>query len=828
MKGNPGFSDGEDPLMMTDLARSFHSHHRRIWPVLLGLAAALTPCLAAADGPTGEQIYQKRCASCHGPEGEGSEENYPQPLVGERSLAQLTRYISKRMPEDDPGTCVGEEAEKVAAYIYEAFYSREAQARNQSKLPRIELSRLTVRQYRNAVADLIGSFRAAPGRWDEQRGLKGEYFKSKRFQTRNRFLERVDSTVHFDFGQTKPGLTPEPPEKAAIKWQRLPAGWFPVDMIRELTQKEFGIRWNGSVFAPETGEYEFIVKTENGARLWVNDINKPLIDAGVKSGNDTVYRETIRLLGGRVYPLRLEFSRSKGEKTASIALEWKPPQRPSELIPQPYLSPLKDFPTTFVVTTPFPADDRSMGYERGTSISKAWDQATTDAAFEVAGYVLAHLRELSGVSDSAADRVAPLRAFCQKFAERAFRRPLSDEQKQRFIDRQFEKAHDPEMAVKRVVLLVLKSPRFLYREVQGGQDPYDIASRLSFSLWDSLPDEELLKAAAAGQLGTREQVARQAERMVNDPRTRAKLRDFFFQWMKVDPPPDLSKDPKQFPEFNEAIASDLRTSLDLLLHDIVWSDASDFRQLLLADYLYLNGRLAQFYGADLPAGAPFQKVKLEPRERAGVVTHPYLLASFAYTATSSPIHRGVFLARNVLGRTLRPPPEAFAPLAPDLHPNLNTRERVTLQTSPEFCAKCHGLINPLGYTLEHFDAVGRYRDQENGRPIDATGTYETRAGDLVKFDGARAIAQFLADSEETHAAFVERLFHYLVKQPIRAFGVRKGLDLRRFFVEHEFNIRALAVEIATASAWDGPHRQPPTLSRAADSTPRGAAASKAN
>src|SRR5262249_3895183 len=205
---------------------------------------------------------------------------------------------------------------------------------------------------------------------------------------------------------------------------------------------------------------------------------------------------------------------------------------------------------------------------------------------------------------------------------------------------------------------------------------------LSFGLWDSLPDQELLDAAARGQLATREQVVRQAERMVTDLRTRSKVREFLLQWLKVDQAPELSKDAKQFPGFDQALASDLRTSLELFLDDVVWGDASDFRQLLLADTLYLNGPLARFYGADLPADAPFQKVALQPGERAGVLTHPYLMATFAYTGTSSPIHRGVFLARSVLGLTLRPPPEAFAPLAPDLPPQLTTRERVLLQTKP--------------------------------------------------------------------------------------------------------------------------------------------------
>jgi hypothetical protein len=280
------------------------------------------------------------------------------------------------------------------------------------------------------------------------------------------------------------------------------------------------------------------------------------------------------------------------------------------------------------------------------------------------------------------------------------------------------------------------------------------------------------------------------------------------QWLKVDPVPDLSKDPKLFPRFDAALPSDLRTSLELFLDDVSWGEASDFRQLLRADYLYLNGRLARFYGANLAPDAPFQKVSLKPGARAGVLSHPYLLATFAYTGTSSPIHRGVFLVRNVLGRSLRPPPEAFTPLRADLHPKLTTRERVALQTRPQSCLACHGVINPLGFTLEQFDAVGRYRDKENDRPIDATGAYQTRAGKVVKFTGLRDLATFLAGSEEVHEAFVERLFHHLVKQPVRAFGPRKLADLRRGFADNRYSIRKLMVAIIAESAFaprDGKH-----------------------
>jgi hypothetical protein len=740
----------------------------------------------AAAGPTGEQIYKQRCVACHGARGEGSDD-YPHPLVGDKSVTQLARLIAKSMPKDSKAKCVGADADKVAAYIFEAFYSREAQVRNRP--PRIELSRLTVRQYRNAVADLVGSFRN-PGKWDERRGLKGEYFKSRRLRSnKERVFERIDPTVRFDFGVESPH----------------PA---------KLEAHQFSIRWQGTVLAPETGEYDFIVRTEHAARLWVNDLKRPLIDAWVKSGSDTEHRASLFLLGGRAYPLRLEFSKakqgvddSKNKKTkppavkATIALEWKLPRRTAEVIPQRSLSP-GSFPETFLAATPFPPDDRNDGYERGTSVSKAWERATTEAAIETATYVAGHLPELAGARDEAA-----VRAFCHRFAERAFRRPLTDAQKLIYVDRRFEGTRDLETAVKRVVLLVLKSPRFLFREV-GGEgkltgDAYDVAARISFGLWDSLPDAELLDAAAKGRLATRDQIAAQVTRMTADRRTRAKVRDFFFQWLKVEQPPDLSKDPKQFPRFDRGTASDLRSSLDLFLDDVIWSDGSDFRRLLRDEQLYLNGRLAQFYGVSLPADAPFQKVSLNPGKRAGVLTHPYLMATFAYTSTTSPIHRGVFLARSVLGVSLRPPPEAFTPLAPELHPELTTRERVTLQTRPQACQSCHSVINPLGFTLENFDAVGRFRDKEKARPINATGTYQTRSGRVIKVADIRDLAAFLAGSEDVHEAFVERLFHYLVKQPIRAYGPQKITELRKSFAANQYNIRKLMVEMIVESGVRG-------------------------
>jgi len=346
----------------------------------------------------------------------------------------------------------------------------------------------------------------------------------------------------------------------------------------------------------------------------------------------------------------------------------------------------------------------------------------------------------------------------------------------------------------------------LFREPGVGGDAYDVASRLSFGLWDSLPDDELLKAAAADELKSREQVSRQAERMIADERTHGKVREFLIQWLKVDCFTEMPKDKALYPDFSPQVAHDLRTSLELFLDDVVWGEASDFRQLLLSDTLFLNGELARVYGIDMPEDEPFEKVQLDPEHRAGILTHPYLLSGFAYTSTSSPIHRGVFVSRALLGRSLRPPPDAFTPLAPELHPDLTTRERVAMQTNSKNCQSCHAMINPLGFTLENFDAIGRFRAEEKGKRIDASGMYLTRAGEPVKFSGVRDLAQFLAASSETHSAFADQLFHYVVKQPVRAFGPEQSAELRKSFAENHFSIRRLIAEIAVTAALAQPDK----------------------
>ncbi len=767
-------------------ARSFMTAIAAVLSVVMSAASSV------ADDPRGQLLFKDRCASCHGESGEGVKDEFSNPLIGDRSLNELSKYIDDTMPKDEADTMSAEDSAAVAAYIHDAFYSPTAQFRN--KPARVELARLTVRQYRHTLSDIIADFRGRADYIDE-RGLKGEYGEF----LKPRVGEKPENKI-------EPGIdhvyNPPKEEKPLTEEEIKEAKKNPMKDRRP--GDSFRASWRGGIIIPVDGDYEFIAETENGVKVFINDPKTPVIDAAVRSGKDTVFRGSAYLLGGRAYHFALEFNKSKAEKTASIVLKWKRPGQMAEPVPMRFLSP-QGQPERLIVTAPFPPDDRSMGYERGSGITKEWDEATTSAAFEAAEWIVERRFQLANTKSDSEQKDEKLKEFSQKFVERAFRRPLSDEEKSLYIEKQFSESPDEETAVKRVALLALKSPWFLYREPgRHAADPHGVASRIAFALWDTGPDDRLLEAAAKGQLKTREQVSSQVQRMLKDHRADAKLASFFEQWLKLDRMGDLDKDAERYPEFTRELVSDLRTSLELFVDDVVRSEASDFRTLLTSNELYVNGRIAAFYGLDLPADAPFQKVAVTNEPRIGLLSHPYMLAGFAYHDESSPIHRGVFIARTVLGRMLKQPPVAVAPIAPDLHAGMTTRERVLLQTKPEMCMSCHGMINSLGFSLEHFDAVGRYRQNERDKPIDSSGAYLTTRGDEVKFADVRQLAEFLANGPESSEAFTSQLFHFAVKQPVRAFGSDQPNRLHANFVDGKYSIRQLLGEIAVMAALDQP------------------------
>lgn len=751
--------------------------------LILALVCSLLFVAPAADGDDaaiqarGAALYAAQCASCHGDTGQGNRDQYDEPLYGDLAAEDLARVIHETMPDEKPEACVDDDALAVARFMISKFYTAEARAKNQP--PRIALSRLTVEQFGNALSDLVSQNDRIPLPGGEL-GLKAQYYNARNMKSDKRVIERVDPKVSFDFSTGSPD--------------------------KKIGAEEFSILWTGSVIADETGEYEFTIATGNGVKLYVNDDRHLLIDGWVSSGGERrELTESIYLLGGRSYRLKLEFFKHR-DKAASVELMWKPPHRPRQVIPTRSLR--SEYPRTlFVSTTPLPPDDSSIGYPRGTAVSKSWDEATTYAAVEAASAIAGQIDRLAKTKPGAGDRRVKIEKYCGQFVERAFHRPLTDEQRKFYVESQFAATDVLEDAVRRCVLLTLKSPRFLYPTTPFGEvDGYDVASQISFALWDSLPDQRLLKAAQQGRLLKPELARQEIVAAVEDTRTRAKLRGFFRRWLSLERAEEMSKDVDQYPQFSPQLVADLRLSLELFLEDVFWGDAPDYRRLLLSDTMFVNRRIADFYkipcetaeGSD--ESERFVSVSMKGQPRAGVVTHPLVLAALAYHNDTSPIHRGVFVTRNLLGRMLNPPPIATVFEEAAFDPHLTMRQKVAELTKSSQCQGCHHVINPLGFSLENYDAVGQYRTSEKDRKIDAASDYKSVSGKVIRLEGARDLALHAAESEAAQKGFIRQLFEHLIKQPPAAYGSETLNELHARFVKNNFNVRELMVDIVTIAA----------------------------
>ncbi|MEM6688930.1 MAG: DUF1588 domain-containing protein [Planctomycetota bacterium] len=738
----------------------------------------------------GALIYNKHCVACHGGEGQGTDEFYPAYLEGDASIGELATIIAETMPEEDPDLCVGDDALAVAKFVHEEFYGEAAQLRRRP--PQQSLSRLTGDQLRRSLSDLYTHFFSQPY-LSERGGLSGSYFAGKRWKKENLKYERVDKRLDFDFGHEGPG--------------------------GEIKPEEFYIHWSGGVIPPHSGTYEIVVRSKTSFVLKFGHSGRSLIDNHVQSQGREEFRRTLVLDGGQPYLVNIDFHQRKRkteQPPADFSLRWVPPGGVEEVIPSIYLQPHEP-PPAFSLQTPLPPDDRSYGYERGTSVDRAFEDAVTSAALEFANVAIEEIypqyrrRHRNDPND---DRQI-LRGFLAEFYQVAFRRKLDDAMKSHFIDKLVDATPNDADAIKLTCLLALKSPRFLYPSIDSDRDhSARVASRLTLTMFDSLPsDQWLLQMIEKNQLVQPNQIDKALWRMTNDPRTRAKIKSFLYHYLELTPDSDLSKDREAFPEFDEDLIQLLRQSMDRQIESWIASEAMDFRELWQMDRVWTTKRLSEFYGQSWQTDEALVKADDEDEgeqlwnlsvsdsiQHAGLLTHPLLMAKMAYSRTTSPIHRGVYLTRHAMGRVLRPPNEAFTPINPDLHPGLTTRQRVELQTGEVNCQVCHSKINALGFALENFDAVGRFRDVENEKTVDASGNYIARNGQTYEFEGGRQLADYISGSPDAVDAFVEALFEYFVKQPVDAFGESTRAQLTESFVDSNYSVKGLIHRIAKIAA----------------------------
>jgi hypothetical protein len=465
----------------------------------------------------------------------------------------------------------------------------------------------------------------------------------------------------------------------------------------------------------------------------------------------------------------------------------------------------------------FPADEVSGIFNNQASalvVTELLAEGYMTAAESVATAAVQDVNGLVGCDPQTKGEDACGAQFIDGFGKRAFRRPL-DADGRALLQNVFDAARakwDYPTAIRLVIETALQSPRFLYRLEFGMPSPdangvvklddYEVASRLSYLLWGSMPDDELFAAAEKGELRTPDQVAKQARRLLADPRARDVIANFHEQWLGLGKLDTLDKDPTVFPKYNAALKATWKAETMAFVSDVVFAGAGDVETLLTAPYTMMNADTAAYYGiSDGPTGSTFEHVDLDPKQRAGLLTQPSILAVNAHADQTSPVHRGKFVRERLLCESIAPPPPNVKAVPPPVDPNATTRERFAQHDKDPACAQCHKLMDPVGFGFEHYDAIGLWRDQDQGLPVDATGEVVGSQDVNGKFDGAVELAKRLGTSEEVRSCVVKQWFRYGHGRPSTQDDACTMAKLEATFAAANYDIRELLVALTQTDAF---------------------------
>ena len=382
-------------------------------------------------------------------------------------------------------------------------------------------------------------------------------------------------------------------------------------------------------------------------------------------------------------------------------------------------------------------------------------------------------------------------AFLDKVGLRAFRRPLSADEKTRYL-KLFDSAltgGDFKTGVELAIRSLLISPNFLFRSELGsdaGQGrfvltPYEIASALSYTFWGSLPDDALFAAAASGALAQKAQIETQARRLLTDKRGRENVANFFYEWLESPRAYIADKDATAFPKLYtpaagvDAIRDAMRAEQDAFVTNVVFDSTKKFKELFTANFTFANDRLANFYGLPAPGSADATQRLALPADsaRGGLLTLGMFLFGHARTTQSSPTQRGHMIRANILCQDIPPPPPDVDATVQPGTPGKTARQQILALTSSGACPACHRLQDPIGFGLEGFDGVGDPRSVDNGEPVDTSGQINGMSSPSdppIPFVGAKELSSIIAQSDQARKCMVTNYYRY-----VRGFDA-KGVD----------------------------------------------------
>jgi len=401
------------------------------------------------------------------------------------------------------------------------------------------------------------------------------------------------------------------------------------------------------------------------------------------------------------------------------------------------------------------------------------------------------------------------------FTRRAWRRPPTAEEVDRLraiVADATSRGDTSEAGIRLALQAVLVSPNFIYRvEVDPEPDsrtphpvtPYELASRLSYFLWSSMPDTELFAAADAGNLLDSDELQRQVRRMLDDPRSVALIDNFAGQWLFTRALGSQDPDYALFPEYDDELEEAMRAETRRFFQAFLEEDLP-MTQFLTADFTYANDRLAAFYGLPLPGTTDMVRVSLADTPRRGFLMQASILRVTSRPKRTSPVLRGKWVLDNLLCAPPPPPPPGVEGLGDDAMATGSLRERLEAHLTNPVCASCHGVMDPIGFGLDNFDAIGKYRTEDAGFPIDASGTLFGE----VPFTNANDLVTALADQPNVYRCIVEKLYTYTGRPPIRIDAIEHIEQLTRDFKDSGYSFRELIVAMATHPSFTSRRGEP--------------------
>jgi hypothetical protein len=466
-----------------------------------------------------------------------------------------------------------------------------------------------------------------------------------------------------------------------------------------------------------------------------------------------------------------------------------------------------------------PADrlnpDERIGPFNSNAISPVDDtivQQHSEAATELA---LAARARMSSIApcDLENGGMACATQFVTEFGARAFRRPLNDAEVRRYLALFSLGSEDATAAdgFRLVLEGMLQSPAFLYHTDLGSAPssspvplgPYELASRLAYFLWNSMPDAELFALAENGTLTTEVVLVSEVERLLADDRAGKTIGLFHRQWLGLEDLPQKARDLELFPAWGPELASAMLAETALFSDYVVRRDDGLLSTLLTSNLAFPSGELFDVYGVSSPqghvAGTPIQ---LDATQRAGLLTQAAFLADNAHNNQTSPVHRGILVRENVLCQPIQDPPPGVNTTPPEPTEFTTTRERFAQHLADPTCAGCHTLMDPIGLGFENYDPIGAFRTNDGLGAVDATGSLVEVAADLAgDFDGAVALANKLAGSREVRTCVGLQWFRFSLGRMESADDSCSVKDIRDGFEASGGNVRALLVQIAQSDAF---------------------------